>query len=481
MDNRIALIDIGSNSVRMVIFREVLGCWIPFYNEKALCALGRDLATTGVLSREGRTMARNILKRFAALAEAQGVTRLHGIATEAIRSAKDGPTFANEIQQDIGIPVTVITGEQEGWYSAHGVLACRPQAHGLCGDMGGSSLELVALDHGQTGRSVTLPTGALRLAEFAHPDEAARFVAAMLDTLPDTLPANVDSFYAVGGSWRSLARHHQQRVGYPLDEPHLYRVATGELLETLRGLSHGERLAGGKKLPGVSRGRAAMMPGAALLLEQLVHRFHLQEVVFCSTGLREGYLLYELTGPGPCDRTQEAAAYARMQAAEAANPQALQDWLAPVLGNWTPARLALLPAFCQLADIVRYEERERRAFLAYHKALFLPLNSLDHFERAFLALSLFARYDSNIQSDTTRIARALLPPDDIAAACVLGAATRLAKTVTGGQDGLLPQVQLVQKPTGWELKFKDLSPELAEGDHVTRRLKTLNKLLIVNC
>ena len=474
----LALIDIGSNSVRMVIFRQVLGCWLPFYNEKAACALGRDLASTGELSREGKRLARNILKRFAALAAAQGVTSLRAVATEAIRSASDGPAFAAELQDALGLDVAVISGGDEGRYAAAGILACRPHATGLCGDFGGSSLELASLANGVIGTTVTLPTGALRLQEYANPTDANAFINAALDRLPPTLAAgSTGTFYAIGGSWRSLARYHQQQVNYPLDESHLYRVPTDALLPTLRSLDAEIQLASGKKLPGVSRGRAAMMPGAALLLETLLRRFAVQEVIFSACGLREGYLFQELVPQGACSLQREAAAYARIQAAEAADPEALAAWLVPLLADWTPAIRDLVAPFCQLSDIARYEERERRAFLAYHKALFLPCRSLDHRERAFLALALFARYDSKADSPVTATARHLLTAPEQTAAGILGAATRLAKTVTGGRDALLAQIRLEQKRgSNWELRFDGLPPDLAEGDHVGRRLKTLNKV-----
>lgn len=473
----LALIDIGSNSVRMVIFRQVLGCWLPFYNEKAACALGRDLATTGELSREGKRLARNILKRFAALAAAQGVTRLHAVATEAIRSAQDGPAFAAELQDALGLDVAIISGGEEGRYSAAGILACRPVADGLCGDFGGSSLELATLASGTIGTTVTLPTGALRLQEYANPHDAAAFIAAALDGLPSELPVSTQTFYAIGGSWRSLARYHQQETGYPLDESHLYRVPVPELLPTLRSLDAEIQLASGKKLPGVSRGRAAMMPGAALLLDMLLLRFGVEEVVFSACGLREGYLFQKLVPNGACSLTCEAAAYARIQAAEAVDPAALEAWLAPLLADWPTVTRDLAAPFCQLSDIARYEDRERRAFLAYHKALFLPCRSLDHRERAFLALALFARYDSKTDSPITATARQLLAPQEQAAAAILGAATRLAKTVTGGRDPLLSHIRLEPKRDGgWDLRFEGLPPDLAEGDHVGRRLKTLNKL-----
>jgi len=476
----LALIDIGSNSVRMVIFREVLGCWLPFYNEKAACALGRDLATTGVLSREGKRLAWNILKRFVALAEAQGVTHLYAVATEAIRSAADGQAFAAEVQERLGLEVRVISGGEEGYYAAAGILACRPQADGLSGDFGGSSLELAALANGVIGTTVTLPTGALRLQEYANPSDASAFITAALDALPPGLPERAPVFYAIGGSWRSLARYHQQQIGYALDESHLYRVAVAELLPTLRSLDAEIQLTSGKKLPGVSRGRAAMMPGAALLLAVLLRRFAVEEVVFSACGLREGYLFQKLVRGGNCNLTCETAAYARIQAAEAVNPEALERWLAPLCAAWPAATQALIAPFCQLSDIARYEDRERRAFLAYHKALFLPCRSLDHRERAFLALALYARYDSKLETPVTSIARQLLSVPEQEAAAILGAATRLAKTVTGGRDSLLAQIQLEQKRGGgWELCFQGLPPDLAEGDHVGRRLKTLNKLVEV--
>ncbi len=149
-----AVIDIGSNSVRLVVYRlEGRAIWTVF-NEKVLAGLGRDLAKTGRLSPEGVIQTLQALKRFRAVLEAVNPAETFVVATAAAREAKDGQDFIDRVRDETGFVVRVLSGEEEAHYAAVGVLAGAPDADAVVGDLGGASLELVRLS--STGASLAV-------------------------------------------------------------------------------------------------------------------------------------------------------------------------------------------------------------------------------------------------------------------------------------------------------------------------------------
>ena len=160
---RIAVIDIGSNSVRLVVFDKRSRCPVPIFNEKALPGLGRGVESSGKLNVDGKRMALTHVNRFVTLAKAMHAVQIDLVATAAMRDASDGPAFAKEIELLTGHKVQIISGEQEARLSAMGVIAGIPEADGIMGDLGGGSVELVHLNKGVIAEQVTLPLGPLRL------------------------------------------------------------------------------------------------------------------------------------------------------------------------------------------------------------------------------------------------------------------------------------------------------------------------------
>ena len=159
----VAVIDIGSNSVRLVVYRlEGRAIW-TVYNEKVLAGLGSELLETGRLSIGGVEDAMTALRRFSALLDASKPSELFVAATAAVREAADGETFVLRVMAETGLAVRVLTGAEEARYAALGVLAGTPSASGLVGDLGGASLELTRIDEGQAGDGITLPLGAFNL------------------------------------------------------------------------------------------------------------------------------------------------------------------------------------------------------------------------------------------------------------------------------------------------------------------------------
>src|SRR6516164_8596658 len=295
---RIAVIDLGSNSLRLVVFERLGAALFPLLNEKVMCGLGRGIASTGRLDAEGVTLALVNLRRFIALARAVGVEHLEVMATAAVRDASDGRGFAAEVERQCRVPVKIIDGTEEARLSAAGVLAGIPDADGLVGDLGGGSVELVRVrprtpsasgEIGQIGRGVTLPLGPLRLAElgdsFKTVSEAAERAFAAATVLRAAPGKNL---YLVGGAARAIARLHMEHTHYPLRIVHQYTVGRREaevFFEIIGRLSRKSL----ERITTIGRKRLEVVPLAALILRKLITVAAPQRIIFSAFGLREGY------------------------------------------------------------------------------------------------------------------------------------------------------------------------------------------------
>ena len=284
-----AVIDIGSNSVRLVAYRlEGRAIWTVF-NEKVLAGLGRDLPRTGKLSLDGMDTTLNALRRFKAVLEAGRPQAVFAAATAAVREAVDGPAFVRRIKAETGLTVRVLSGEAEARYSALGVLAGAPDADGVVGDLGGSSLELTRVADGQPGLGVTLPLGpfALRGPEGFDPARARARVLRALDDVRGQFAC--DTLYAVGGGWRNLALLQMRITDYPLQIVHQYEMGAAEALDAARFIARQSR-GSLDRIEGVSKRRLDTIPYAAVVLEGLIDRLGVKRIALSAYGVREGLL-----------------------------------------------------------------------------------------------------------------------------------------------------------------------------------------------
>ena len=292
-ERRVAVIDVGSNSIRMVVYDRLSRTPIPVFNEKVLCGLGRALSETGRLSPDGKAQALDNLARFNRLLEGMAVDRVDVLATAAVRDAADGEDFITEVRRRCDLPVSLISGTEEARLSALGVLSGIPDADGVAGDLGGGSLELVGLDGAVIAEQETLPLGPLRLMDAKNRKAKARRL------VDDTLAGQAwldryrgRAFYPVGGNWRALAKLHMGRAGHPLTVIHQYTVPAAEIAQLADAVAKQGKSAL-ERLPGVPKRRAETLPYAALVMAGLLGRLQPQTVVFSALGLREGHL-YDL-------------------------------------------------------------------------------------------------------------------------------------------------------------------------------------------
>lgn len=476
----VAVIDIGSNSLRLVVYDAPRRAAHTLLNEKVMCGLGRGLEKTGKLNAEGVSLAKENLQRFVALARAARASRIDVLATAAVRDAEDGADFVNDIEKRFQIRVRVLPGSEEGRLSALGVLAGIPEATGIVGDLGGGSIELAVLSNGKVGQVATLPIGPLRLIEEARGSDDERELKDIIDRHLESVSwldrAPEPRFYAVGGAWRAIARIHMEQHDYPLHIIQNYVLPRGEVQNFLDIMARQSRKSL-EKISTISRKRLEVVPLAARILSRILRRIGAKELVFSATGLREGHL-YSLMDAAeqradPLLAACSEEAHANPRFGEDA--EALVTWTAPLFPKEPPQRLRLRRAAALLGDIAWRDHPDYRADQALRHALYMPVGGLDHKERAFLAMALSARYGGAASTELVRPFQ-LLDDETRDAARAVGLAIRLAYTLTGGVPGLLEGSGL--KLTEGKLVLTLQSENaLLSGEAVQRRLEALARVM----
>ncbi len=474
---RVGVVDIGSNSIRLVVFEALKRVPVQVFNEKVLCGLGRGLEGSGKLSDEGMALALPNLERFTRLAEAMGVESIEFLATAAVREASNRDDFIAEVEARCGREVQVLSGAEEARLAALGVLSGEPHADGVIGDLGGGSLELIEVREGVTKHAVTLPLGALKLRErFGDDIRASRAeVKRQLHKVEWLGAGRGRNFYPVGGAWRNLARIHMAQMGYPLAMIHGYKVSRRSIQPIARLISDlgPDSLAG---LADVPTKRLEILPHAAVVLERLLREIHSRDVICSTFGLREGFLFDRLSPEEQAlDPLLEFTGEILARAARSADMGALlETWTAPLFPNESKAEARLRRAACDLSDIAWRDHADFRAEQAQRRILFSPLLGVTHRERVFIAYVIRVRYggvDIARKNDPMKI---LISEEERHRAEVLGLAFRLAYRLSGGTGANLDTSAL--RLAGNEVEL-DLPADGAMfyGDLVTRRMAELRR------
>lgn len=475
-ETRSAVIDIGSNSVRLVVYAGTGRAPTPLFNEKSMCGLGRGLSDTGRLNEEGMRAARDALRRFAAVVGMMGVRDLQVVATAACRDAENGPEFVASIERETAFAIRILDGEEEAHYSSLGVLAGQPDADGIVGDIGGGSLELVDLSPSGPGAKISLPLGPFRLptasyaATKAHVDDA-------LKTVPWIERARGRSLIAVGGAWRAIAKLHMAQSGYPLRIIHHYRLPAAEASEFTRLLGKQSRESL-QRLGELPRRRLDVLGPTALVLRRLIKIAQPSELVFSAYGLREGLEYARLS---PKERAADplvafCRAAAQREGRFKEHGRELEDFTAPLFAGEDEAQHRLRIAAALLSDVAWRTHPDHRGEQAFNRILHAPFGGIDHAGRIFIALAVFARYAGTIEDPVTQPLLALLPPEVAQRALHVGLALRLAHTISAATPGILPRLHLVTDGPSLTLDIPQAQAGLV-GETVVRRHDALARAL----
>lgn len=422
-----AIIDIGSNTVRMVIYDGPPRAPTVLFNEKVTARLGKGVAEGGQLSEKAMASALSALRRYAALLRLRGVSEWQCVATAAVRDATNGAEFLKQVAA-LNLEPRLLSGEEEALASARGVIAAFPGAKGVVGDLGGGSLELVDIDGKSCSHGVSMPLGTLQLAQLRSlhgnkfKQKAHEILARTEWTEPRKLP-----LYLVGGSFRALARYAMHQASWPLDDPHGYAIDP-QLAHELEGLTGAGKVAG--NVPGLSRSRLAALPDAAALLSILVEEIAPSQLVFSSWGLREGLLNARL---GEAAQAQDPllagiASFCAKLGISASTASMVAGWTVQAgpeaqSGN---ERLRLAATMLSLASL--QVEPNLRAEHAMDWALRKRWSGIDSRGRALLAMATLAN-TGRLEAPDSLVR--LASPEDLREAAGWGLAIRLCRRFGG--------------------------------------------------
>ncbi len=424
--SRVGVVDVGSNSIRMVVFDGAARSPAYFYNEKVMAGLGQGLASTGMLNPEGAQRGMAALKRFAALAEGMGIKPLTCVATAAVREAKDGPAFRKAVEKETGLKLWVIDGEEEARLSAQGVLLGWPEAKGLVCDIGGNSMELAEVANGKVGRRITTPLGPFRLQQVKGGESGLRdHIRKIMEEAAEKLGRGHEQIYLVGGSWRAIGRLDMVRCDYPMTVLHEYRMTPDAVEDTVKWIADSDLQALRAKV-GISNSRMELVPLASLVLRELVETFHPKELAVSSYGIREG-LLYEHMSESlrARDPLLESARFTEKQMARSPGfGKKLYQFLQPLFEGVPPERDRLIRAACLLHDTAWRTHPDYRAEACFDNVTRANMAALSHPERVFLGVSLLHRYRNSRAGSPMAPLFAMLSDDELQAAEVLGKAMR---------------------------------------------------------
>lgn len=477
----IGIIDIGSNSVRLVVYESLCRAPRPIFNEKSLCALGKGVISSGRLSKGGIEKALAALRRFRILCETMGVLEVHVLATAAARDASNGPEFLSSAAEAIGAPIALLSGGREAELSAFGVISGIHKPDGMVGDLGGGSLELIDVKLNQLGKGATFPLGGLALMETSEfsPRNALKIAREALQKSKLLEQMNGRTFYAVGGTWRALAKLHMRQRNYPLMVMHNY-VIPAEDAADFAGLVERVNTDTLMSIEAVNAARRPLLAYGAVVLEEIIRQAEPKEVVVSTTGVREG-LLYEKLSDAQRRLDPLIIGCAEFNQLFSRDPRHADD-----LCTWTDAFIQsshleenfeeqrLRHAACLLSDVNWRAHQDFRGEESM-SLLNAALTGIDHPGRAFLALTASYR-ELGLDEDVSPRIRMLASSRMIDKARILAAAMRVETIVSAAMSDILPRIPMVCTKSKVVLT---LPAELADiaSDRLHNRLKQLARLI----
>jgi exopolyphosphatase/guanosine-5'-triphosphate,3'-diphosphate pyrophosphatase len=478
----IAVIDIGSNSVRLVVYERLARSPTVVFNEKVLAGLGKGLAKTGHLAETSLRQALAAVKRFRHVADQAGAEVLHVLATAATREAANGPSFVAELERICRTPISILSGADEARLAALGIVSGMWRADGVAGDLGGGSLEVVDIRGETIGSGLTYPLGGIRLSEAAEGSirRAERIAQQVLDGSPVLDGLAGRSFYAVGGTWRSLAKLHMHQRDYPLHVMQNYAIPAEEMLELCRQVGRGavENL---PRIEAISKQRRELLPYGAVVLAQVIRSGRPKDIVLSALGLREGHL-FELLDPVERARDpliEAARELAFLRSRSPAHTEEMGPWTAEVFAamglDETPEEARLRNAASLLVDIGWRAHPDYRGEQSLNVIAHAAFIGVDHPGRAYLALANYYRHMGLVDDALSPRIAAIVAPRLRARAKALGAAFRVAFVLSAGMPGIIPDTRIRRDGSQLILELPQHLADL-DGEVLQRRFRQLARL-----
>lgn len=483
----IGVVDIGSNSVRFVIYDGLTRAPTPVFNEKVLCGLGRSVASTQHLGEKSVECAIQALRRFHAIARNLGVKTVRAIATAAVREAVDGGDFISRGQQALGARIEVLSGEKEARLAAFGIMMGFVNADGVAGDLGGGSLELIDISGDKLNEATTLPLGGLRLIDTTKgkPDKAESLAGQTIGEVEWLARGKGRPFYAVGGTWRALAKMYMEQSGYPLRVMHGFVLPTRTVMDFCESILKAKKVSSLPGAGGISKARRDVLPYGAAVMLQVLKKLAPSEVIFSVFGVREG-LLYSLL---PAEERRKdplltsCAAFAQLRSRSVEHALELCAWTDTLFGpggiEETVEERRMRHAACLLSDIGWRAHPDYRGEQSLNVIAHASLGGIDHPGRMFLALSVYFRHagsgDAKGDQVSERMKRAV-SKRALLRARIIGAAVRAAHMLSIGMPGVIDVTPLSIENDKLVLTIPGAFADL-DGERLQRRFGVLATLL----
>ncbi|TDK37069.1 exopolyphosphatase [Rhizobium deserti] len=481
----VSVIDIGSNSVRVVIYEGLSRASTVLFNEKVLCGLGKGLGSNGRMDDEAVERALAALKRFRALSIQARAGEVYVLATAAAREASNGPEFIRAVEQILGQKPQVLSGEEEARYSALGVISGFHDVDGIAGDLGGGSLELIDIRGKEFGRGITLPLGGLRLSESSgnSVSKARTFARKHVNTARFLEQGAGRTFYAVGGTWRNIAKLHMEITKYPLHMMQGYEMPLDEMQKFLDDVI----AAKDSKDPAwqaVSKSRRLLLPFGAVAMQEVLSVMKPAKVTFSAQGVREGYL-YSLLPQEERDSDPLLVAADQLAILRARSPEHARE-----LADWTGRMVAVFgiseteeesryrQAACLLADISWRAHPDYRAMQALNVIAHSSFVGITHAGRAYLALANYYRFEGLSDDGATGQLATIATPRLLDLAKLLGGLLRVVYLFSASMPGIVNNLSF-RPSADPDLDLEFVVPPAYrdfEGERLEGRLQQLAKL-----
>jgi exopolyphosphatase / guanosine-5'-triphosphate,3'-diphosphate pyrophosphatase len=483
----IGVVDIGSNSVRLVVYEGAVRAPTPVFNEKVLCGLGRDIASTGRLGADAVERALAALVRFRSITRLLEVKNVRAFATAAVREADDGADFIARAERALGMRIEVLSGEKEAKFVAQGIMMGFVDPDGVAGDLGGGSLELIDIASDRLKQAATLPVGGLRLIDATGNkiEKAQPLIDEAVAQVPWLSQGAGRTFYAVGGSWRAIARLHMEQSNYPLRVTHGYAIPTLDAIAFCEFLRKSKKLAGMSEFEELAKARREVLPYGALVLERLLKSLNPSEVIFSVFGIREG-LIYSLL---PAHERRKdpllsfCAEYAALRARSVEHAWELCKWtdalFEPPGPKETPDERRLRYAACLISDIGWREHPDYRGEQSLNLLAHAGLSGVDHPGRVFMALAIFYRHAGASQEHAAELSerlKGLISKRAQKRARIVAAAVRTAHMLSVGVPGVIDETPLSYDGDKLVLTIPKTYAGL-DGERLRRRFETLAQLV----
>ncbi|PZM16938.1 exopolyphosphatase [Rhizobium tubonense] len=481
----VSVVDIGSNSVRLVVYEGLSRSPTILFNEKVLCGLGKGIALTGKMDEDSVLRALSALHRFKALSDQARASTMYILATAAAREASNGPDFIHQAETILGRKVRVLSGEEEARFSALGIISGFFSPDGIAGDLGGGSLELIDIKGKQIGKGITLPLGGLRLSEYASGSlaKAHSFARKHVKTAKFLGNGEGRTFYAVGGTWRNIAKLHMEIRKYPLHMMQGYELPLDEMLRFLDQVG----LAKDSKEPAfqaISKHRRSLLPFGAIAMQEVLMAMKPATVSFSAQGVREGYL-YSLLTEHERNADPLLAAAGELAILRARSPEharELADWtgrMMPFFGvAETEEESRYRQAACLLADISWRAHPDYRGLQALNVIAHSSFVGITHAGRSFIALANYYRYEGLSDDSATGPLATIATPQLIERAKLLGGLLRVVYLFSASMPGVVRNLTFRRsRSPDVDLEFV-VPPEYHDfaGERLDGRLQQLAKL-----